>query len=194
MLGMIWAQGHNLAIGKDGTLAWHIPEDLAMFKRVTSGSPVIMGRRTWESLSPKYRPLPNRRNIVLTSNAVYDAPGAEVFTDLETMIETLNVHDPDNNVWVIGGAQLYKSLLDQADALVITDVDLDVPDADAFAPRLTDEWVPVQTEPDRGWLKSKTGINYRFSALHRKVSFSDDDRARSARAFAQTKDPLHLYS
>ncbi|MFC5369229.1 dihydrofolate reductase [Arcanobacterium bovis] len=212
MLGMIWAQGHDRAIGAHGTLAWHIPEDLAMFKRVTSGNPVIMGRRTWESLPERFRPLPNRQNIVLTSNSDFKAEGAQVCTTIDEALAVSDALNPDKYVWVIGGAQIYKSMLSQADALVITDVDMTVADADAFAPSIGEDWELVQAEPNRGWLHSTSGIDYRFSALQRKISASSDSKSQAdssqrevipaqqrvipatQRAFYGNSDPLRIFS
>ncbi len=87
MLGMIWAQGHGRAIGRDGTMPWHVPEDLRFFKRMTNGHPVIMGRRTWQSLGEKYRPLPGRANIVISRNSRFEAPGAAVVSSLDEAIK-----------------------------------------------------------------------------------------------------------
>ena len=87
MLGMIWAQGHGRAIGRDGTMPWHVPEDLRFFKRMTNGHPVIMGRRTWQSLGEKYRPLPGRANIVISRNSRFEAPGAAVVSSVDEAIK-----------------------------------------------------------------------------------------------------------
>ena len=76
-LGLVWAQARGGVIGKDGGMPWHVPEDLAHFKAVTSGHPVIMGRRTWESFPARFRPLPGRRNIVVTASPSWAEPGAE---------------------------------------------------------------------------------------------------------------------
>jgi dihydrofolate reductase len=77
-VGLIWAQSTSGVIGRDGTIPWHLPEDLARFKTLTMGHTVVMGRRTWDSLPARFRPLPGRRNVVLTRNRGFDAPGAEV--------------------------------------------------------------------------------------------------------------------
>lgn len=86
---MIWAQARDGAIGRDGVMPWHLPEDLAHFRSVTTGAPVVMGRRTWESLPERFRPLPARRNIVVTRDPVYDAPGASVVFSLEDALAML---------------------------------------------------------------------------------------------------------
>ncbi|RYY68376.1 MAG: dihydrofolate reductase, partial [Comamonadaceae bacterium] len=101
-LGMVYARARNGVIGKDGVMPWHLPEDLAHFKRLTLGCPVIMGRKTWESLPPKFRPLPGRRNIVVTRNRDWSAAGAETADSLEQAIARV---EDVSHAWVIGGAQ-----------------------------------------------------------------------------------------
>ena len=95
MLGMIWAQAQHRAIGKNGVMPWHIPEDMRFFRHMTVRHPVIMGRRTWESLGEKYRPLPGRTNIVVSHNPTFDAPGAAVVRSLnEALALALLTGDP----------------------------------------------------------------------------------------------------
>ncbi|MDO5025532.1 MAG: dihydrofolate reductase [Trueperella sp.] len=175
MLGMIWAQGHDRAIGRDGGMAWHVPEDFAFFKAATLGHPVIMGRKTWESFPAQFRPLPGRQNIVITRNSDYAAPGALVTDSFDTALELAlqyarteatpgslsNSADP--LVWLIGGAHFYNALIDQADGVVVTDIDLAVPEADAFAPAIPPDWELIATDPSRGWHTSRKGPQYRFS-------------------------------
>lgn len=86
-IGMIWAEARGGAIGRDGEMPWHLPEDLAHFKQSTLGEPVIMGRRTWESLPERFRPLPGRENLVVTRDASYSAPGAAVRSSLPAAIQ-----------------------------------------------------------------------------------------------------------
>jgi dihydrofolate reductase len=123
-LAIIAALGHRRAIGKDGKLPWHIPEDLRRFKRLTSGHAVLMGRGTWESLG---RPLPGRRNVVLSSGAV---PGVESYASLDDSLRALEESD---KVFVIGGGAVYAQIIDRADELYLTLVDREV-DADTFFP------------------------------------------------------------
>ncbi len=175
MLGMIWAQAHDRAIGAKGTIPWHVPEDLGMFKRVTMDHPVIMGRKTWESLQEKFRPLPGRRNIVVSRDADYEAPGAEVVTSIVDGHTLATDGDPTRMVWIMGGAQIYAQAMEFAEALVVTDLDLELPEADAFAPAVPFDWQVVAAKPDRGWLTSKSGVDYRFSAYRRKGSSFGDD-------------------
>ena len=114
---LIWAQDENGGIGKDGNLPWHISEDLKNFKRLTSGFTILMGRNTWESLP--VRPLPERRNIVLSSKEV---PDVEYYTSIEECIEILD-GDGTENLFVIGGTTVYHNFIHRADELHITHVD-----------------------------------------------------------------------
>lgn len=151
-LRLIWAQSTSGVIGRDNGIPWRLPEDQARFKELTMGQPVIMGRLTWESLPAKVRPLPGRRNVVMTRDASYAPDGAEVISALRA----------DLDGWVIGGAQLYALALPSADRLEVTEIDVDV-DGDAFAPVLDDTWTV-----DRGeWLTSSSGLRYRFCSYHR---------------------------
>ncbi|TKW68680.1 MAG: dihydrofolate reductase [Paracoccus denitrificans] len=135
MLTLIAARARNGAIGKNGQIPWHIPEDLAFFKRETLGGAVIMGRRTWESLP--FKPLKDRLNLVVTSTL--DLPGHAV-PDLDTAIETARAAGYAR-LYGIGGERIYRDLLPRADRLLITEVDTVVEDADAFFPAFDEgEW------------------------------------------------------
>lgn len=135
MLTLIAARARNGAIGKNGEIPWHIPEDLAFFKRETLGGAIVMGRRTWESLP--YKPLKDRLNLVVTSTL--DLPGHAV-PDLDTAIQT--AQDAGySRIYGIGGERIYRELLPRADRLLITEVDTVVEDADAFFPAFdAGEW------------------------------------------------------
>ena len=128
MLSVIVACARNGAIGRNGTIPWHAPEDLRAFMRETLGGAVIMGRATWESLPRK--PLPQRLNIVVTSRPQEPSEGV-VFTSLSGALEAAAAY---SRVYAIGGAGIYAALLPRADRLLITQVALDVPDADTFFP------------------------------------------------------------
>jgi dihydrofolate reductase len=154
---LIWAQAANGVVGYDNTLPWRIPEDLARFRALTTGSTVVMGRRTWESLPPRFRPLPGRRNVVVTHDPSYDAPGAEVITSVEAALAL--AHD----IWIAGGAQIYAATISFADALHVTDVDLQV-EGDTFAPQVGPEWCAVDVSD---WQTSSTGIRFRWRDLVR---------------------------
>jgi dihydrofolate reductase len=144
MLTLIVARARNGAIGRAGTIPWHAPEDLAFFQRETTGAAVIMGRKTWESL-PK-RPLPRRLNIVVTS---HPADGDAAFVTLDAAIPTAKAAG-HMRIYGIGGQGIYRALLPLADRLLITEVALDVPDADAFFPAFdAGDWHPAGTLPLR---------------------------------------------
>lgn len=165
MIGAIWAQGHDRAIGVDGTIPWHVPEDFAFFKKTTLGHPVIMGRTTWESLNPRYRPLPGRLNIVVTTNTHYDAPGAHIVSGISEAIQEALTHD--RVAWVIGGERLYRSALPFVDIIAVTFLDVSIAGADAFAPEIPHAWRCTAQNPECGWHTSSTGVRYRFSVYVR---------------------------
>ena len=129
---IIAAVARNHVIGCDNRLIWNIPEDMAHFKTLTAGHTVVMGRKTWESLPPRFRPLPNRRNIVISRQADYAAPGAELADSLEN---ALKLASTAATVFVIGGEQIYAQAMGIADRLEITEVDLE-PDGDAWFPEI----------------------------------------------------------
>lgn len=132
MIALIAAIANNNCIGKNGKLPWHIPEDLAYFKKITRGTVVIMGRRTWESIPLAFRPLPHRTNVVLTSQAGYVVPkGVEVYQELS---KALDAHRADN-MMIIGGATIYNQTIDMADTLYITYIH-EIVHGDAFFPTI----------------------------------------------------------
>lgn len=134
---IIAAVAKNRVIGKDNTLIWNIPQDMAHFKALTSGQTVVMGRKTWESLPPRFRPLPGRRNIVISRQADYAAPGAEVATSLEAALKLASTAE---QAFIIGGEQIYTQAMAIADRLEITEVDLE-PEGDAWFPKIpASEW------------------------------------------------------
>jgi dihydrofolate reductase len=118
-LSLIAAVAQNGCIGQNNQLPWHLPEDLAHFRALTQGHAVIMGRKTWDSLPPRFRPLPGRRNVVLTRQSGWAAPGAQVAGSLP---EALALLDDVAQAYVIGGAQIYAQALPLADALVLTEI------------------------------------------------------------------------
>ena len=129
-LVLIAGVARNGAIGKDDALPWRLPEDLRHFKQHTLGWPVVMGRRTWESLPPAFRPLPGRRNLVVTRQAGWRAAGAAPVPSLDAAL--LRARGSER-AFVIGGAQLYAEALPRADELLLTEIDADF-EADAFFP------------------------------------------------------------
>jgi dihydrofolate reductase len=136
-LSLIVAQGRNRAIGVAGQLPWRLKDDLAHFKRTTMGAPVIMGRKTWESL-PK-RPLPGRANIVISRDWNYDAAEARVYSSVSPAInaaKAMALNAGQTEVFVIGGEAIYKAALPMVDRIYLTDVDAEPEGADAFFPEL----------------------------------------------------------
>src|SRR5687767_6521599 len=132
-ISIIVAHANNMAIGKGNDLIWKIPDDQKRFRALTIGHPVIMGRRTWESLPEKFRPLPNRTNVVVTIDASYSAPGGIVTTSIEEALERAKESEGSEEIFVIGGAEIYKQALPLARRLYITKIDAAV-EGDAFFP------------------------------------------------------------
>ena len=132
----IAAMSENRVIGCAGRIPWHLPEDLAHFKRLTLGCPVIMGRRTWDSLPARFRPLPGRLNLVVTRQGDWHEPGAQRAGSLE---QALALCPKDGEVWVIGGAQLYQQALPLAHSAQVTEIEAEF-EGDAFAPQFGPHW------------------------------------------------------
>lgn len=180
MLGAIWAQSLDGVIGDGVVMPWHVPEDLKHFKEVTMGAPVIMGRKTWQSLNPKFRPLPGRENIVLSSREPGEwSAGATVVGSIDAALNTAL-----GDAWIIGGGQLYNSALDHVDTIELTLMGVQVGDAygdDAvLAPSVPKEF---SLSADSDWLTSASGhltipgqppselpIKYRFLTYDRKAA------------------------
>ncbi|BBX70845.1 dihydrofolate reductase [Mycolicibacterium psychrotolerans] len=156
-LSLIWAQSSSGVIGRANGIPWRLPEDMARFKDLTMGHTVIMGRRTWDSLPAKFRPLPGRENVVLTRHADYTAQGAQTVTRLEDA--------PLDGAWVIGGSEIYGLALPLATRCEVTEIDIDLrrEDDDALAPVLDERWVGVAED----WQDSASGLRYRFSSYVR---------------------------
>jgi dihydrofolate reductase len=157
-VGLIWAQSPSGVIGRAGAIPWRLPEDLARFKRLTIGHTVVMGRLTWESLPGKVRPLPGRRNVVVTRQADYMADGATVVGGLDEV-------PADDEMWVIGGGQIYTLALPIATRCEVTEVEVDLPreDDDVVAPVLDEAWLGVEGD----WMASTSGLRYRFTSYQR---------------------------
>ncbi|MDF1481380.1 dihydrofolate reductase [Extensimonas sp. H3M7-6] len=168
---LIYARAANGVIGHQGHMPWHLPEDLAHFKQLTLGAPVIMGRKTWDSLPPRFRPLPGRRNIVLTRQPDWHEIGAERASDLR---EALQSCEQPGTVWVIGGAQVYAQALPLATRIEATEIAQDFP-GDAFAPTLGPEWA----ETARSTHQSASGLPFSFVRYERKGA-ADDSLIHSA--------------
>ncbi len=156
-LGLIYARARNGVIGQGGALPWHLPQDLAHFKATTLGCPVIMGRKTWDSLPPRFRPLPGRRNIVVTRQADWQAAGAERAGSLPQAIDACQGAP---RAWVIGGAELYALALPFAQVAEVTEINRDY-EGDAYAPTLGAHWREVRREPHTG----PDGLAFAFVSL-----------------------------
>jgi dihydrofolate reductase len=154
-VALIWAQAANGVIGDHGRLPWHLPEDLSRFRCLTMGSTVVMGRVTWESLPDKVRPLPGRRNVVLSRQPGWRAAGATPVSSLEDALAA-----GSEPLWVIGGASVYSSALPHADVIEVTEIDADFA-GDAYAPTIGPEWRETSRTPDAGWQESRGGLRYR---------------------------------
>ncbi|EOM77790.1 dihydrofolate reductase [Rhodococcus rhodnii] len=152
-VSLVWAQANGGVIGDDNAIPWHVPEDMAHFKRSTTGRTVVMGRRTWESLPPKVRPLPGRRNIVVTSHPE-SIEGAETVASIEEALALCG-----DDACIVGGGRIYSAAMPFATELVVTHIDLDV-DGDCHAPAIDDSF---SVGTDSGWQHSeKNGTPYRW--------------------------------
>lgn len=162
---LIYARAANGVIGKDNAMPWHLPEDLAHFKQLTQGSAVVMGRKTWDSLPARFRPLPGRTNIVVTRQADWApepaAPGVLHATSLEQALALGRQASAD--VWVMGGAQIYAQALPLADSIEMTEIERDY-EGDAFAPTPGPEW----QEASRSRHVAANGLPYSFVRLQRR--------------------------
>ncbi|POY36069.1 dihydrofolate reductase [Solitalea longa] len=153
-LSIIVAKAKNNVIGNNNTLIWHLPADLKYFKKLTTGNTIIMGRKTYDSIG---KPLPNRRNIVISRNKDLKLEGCEVTDSLDAAI---SISESDNEVFIIGGAEIYKQAIDRSDTLYVTEVKSSF-DGDAFFPEISNnEWTEVQREDHVADEKNK--IDYSF--------------------------------
>jgi dihydrofolate reductase len=147
-LSVISAVARNGAIGKGNALIWHEPEDLRHFRRVTMGCAVIMGRKTWDSLPPRFRPLPGRRNLVVTRNAALRLEGAETAPSLAAALARL---EGTAKAFVIGGGELYALALPLADELELTEIDAELDGDTFFPPWDRSAFACVERDPRAGY-------------------------------------------
>ena len=159
-LSLIAAVARNGAIGKNNELIWHEPEDMKHFRRVTMGCPVIMGRNTWDSLPTRFRPLPGRRNIVITRNPAWAARGAETAASIE---QALALSSDATRMFVIGGAELYGFALPLADELVLTEIDAELNGDKFFPPWDRTQFMVTSHEPHVG----ANGVGYSFTTYRK---------------------------
>lgn len=169
MIGLIWGQARDAAgrpvIGAGGDIPWHVPEDFAHFKRTTSGHPVVMGRLTWESL-PR-RPLPGRTNVVVSSRGPFGVPDAGdsvVATASLSEALALAAEAPGGDeIWVIGGSQIYNAALPVADVLEVSEINAEI-EGDVYAPEIGPEWA-IASATD--WTTSSSGLRFRHLTYRR---------------------------
>jgi dihydrofolate reductase len=157
-LHLIYARARNGTIGKDGQMPWHLPEDLAHFKRVTLGQPVIMGRKTWDSLPARFRPLPGRVNIVITRQTDWQAEGALRAASIE---DAMRLCGDVPDAWIMGGAEIYRQAVPLASTAVVTEIDADF-EGDAFAPTLSPAWQETARETH----VAASGLAFSFVTYH----------------------------
>lgn len=163
-IAMIAAMAHNRVIGCDNKMPWHLPADLRFFKKVTTGKPVVMGRNTFESIG---RPLPNRTNIVVTSNADYSPDGVIVVTNLDAALQVASEHMGESDeVMVIGGGKVYEALLSKTDVLYLTHIDLNV-DGDTYFPDYNSQGNWHQSDKQVFKADEKNPYDYTFVTLKR---------------------------
>ncbi|MFA6333985.1 MAG: dihydrofolate reductase [Bacteroidales bacterium] len=167
MVSIIVAIADNSAIGRNNQLLWHITEDLKYFKRVTGGHTVIMGRKTWESIG---RPLPNRRNIVisrsLAGNPAKEVSGIEIFPSIEAVLKTTS--NSDEEIFIIGGGEIYRQAFPLANRLYLTLVHTTIEDADTFFPTIDySQWREIFRESHQHKQGEKFEYPFEFVVLER---------------------------
>jgi dihydrofolate reductase len=144
IISMIAAMSKNRVIGKDNDIPWHLPDDFTFFKETTAGHFVIMGRKNWESLPHRIKPLPNRTNVVITRQKSYKADGAEVVSSLEAAIQLARNAENEDEAFIIGGGEIYRQGLDYADTIYLTEINAEI-DGDVKFPEFSkNEWQEVQ--------------------------------------------------
>ncbi|GAA3698743.1 dihydrofolate reductase [Zhihengliuella alba] len=169
-VAMVWAQTVDGVIGRDGDLPWHLPEDMAHFKAETMGHPVIMGRRTWASIPPRFRPFAGRTNIVLTSDPEtaddVRRAGGVVVERLDEALRAGREAAGGETICVIGGGQVFAASVPLADTAVVTVINAEVA-GDTHAPALGAEWELASAEPADGWRTAANGTEFRIERWRR---------------------------
>jgi dihydrofolate reductase len=162
MINIIVAASTNLVIGKDNDLPWHLPTDMKYFKETTNGHIVVMGRKCWESIPEKFRPLPNRKNIVMTRDKDYNANGAIVSHDFEQILKSYE--SSHEEVFIIGGAELYREAFKYAHRLYLTQILQEV-EGDVFLDGLeSNDWCLVEGSE----IHEENGMKFRFELYEKK--------------------------
>jgi len=163
-INIIFARARNGVIGKGGQMPWHLPEDLAHFKQQTGGAAVLMGRKTWDSLPPRFRPLPGRRNLVITRQVGWRADGAEPAASLA---EAVALCAGAAEIWVIGGGEIYAQAVPLAQRAVVTEIERDF-EGDTYAPQLGADW--HETWRSSRQTAAKDGLPFSFVTYERKAA------------------------
>jgi dihydrofolate reductase len=162
MLSIIVAASTNMVIGKNNDLPWNLPTDLKYFKSKTLGKKVVMGRKCWESIPEKFRPLPNRENIILTGQFDYNANGAWTCHDAEMFMSSAILNPTE--CFIIGGAEIYKMAFNYADTLYLTRINAEV-DGDVYLEGFNEnEWV-LESESET---YTENGFSFNFLVYHKK--------------------------
>ena len=165
IISLIAALASNRAIGKDNELLWHLPEDMRHFRETTRGKPVIMGRKTWESLPESIRPLPVRHNIVVSRDPAYQASGATLAGSLADALRQAEEKSNSEEVFVIGGAALYSQALPLASRLYLTEIEQDFA-GDVFFPDVPpQDWEEISRQPGH----ATTGPQFSFVVYQRRT-------------------------
>ena len=172
-IGLVWAQSLDGVIGLDGDMPWHVPEDLKHFKEVTMGQVLVMGRKTWLSFPPAFRPLPGRTSIIVSktlaenlSDPDLDHDDVHVAADLEQGLQLAGELKTGPMIWVIGGGSLYDQTLKVATVVERSLFNIHV-DGDTYAPKLDTSWSLTQQDPPDDWHTSKSSVQYRFERWER---------------------------
>ena len=168
-INLIYARARNGVIGAHNTLPWHLPQDLAHFKRLTTGAPVMMGRKTWDSLPPRFKPLPGRTNIVVTRQRAWHSDGAIGVDSLPWGCALCAaMHPVPEELWVIGGAQLFAAALPLAERAVVTELEQDFA-GDVYAPPLDGQWQETAREQQ----VAPDGMRFAFVTYIRRRAAAD---------------------
>lgn len=163
-INIIVAVTNNNVIGKGNDMPWHLPSDLKRFKQITEGSCVVMGRKCWESIPEKFRPLPKRVNVVITRNEAFEAKGAATLSDLDKVLTQLRDNGDEDEVFVIGGSEIYKQAFKYATRLFLTRILAEI-DGDVFLEGLNpDEWEYVEGSE----IQKENNLSFKFEEYSRK--------------------------
>jgi dihydrofolate reductase len=165
-ISLVAAVARNGVIGRDGSIPWRLPEDMRHFRDLTMGHPVVMGRRTWESLPDRFRPLPGRDNVVVTRNPDWAAQGADRAASVE---DALRLLDSEPKVFVIGGGEIYVSALPLADELQLTEIDAEIEGDTTFPDWDRTEFEEISREPH----VTEDGTPYAFVTYVRRTGGAD---------------------